>query len=313
MKGFSISNTESISINIHRILLEQFHYIIMQSEKDQEEVHKSIHETRKSMKRIRAVLRMIRDEIGYSSYYRENTFYRDLSRKLSGIRNFEVLSNSIKNLQEDLSNTIPPDVFSLLEEELGGQRNLVMGGPAGLTQLLKEIAGKIEIARDRIYDFPIKHNDFRVFEGGLFRMYRQGKKYLQDVRKNPSPSQMHDLRKRMKYFWYQIDLLQPIFPGPMKAYASTLETIGENLGVYHDLQVLQEFLAESTIIPDARVNEALQEACLAKKSMLLYNIWPMADIAYSEEPAAMVNRLASYWKVYSHSKPESLNISTHEK
>ena len=313
MKGFSISNTESISINIHRILLEQFHYIIMQSEKDPEEVHKSIHETRKSMKRIRAVLRMIRDEIGYSSYYRENAFYRDLSRNLSEIRNFEVLSDSIKNLQEDLSNTIPPDVFALLEEELERQRNMAMVGQAGLTQLLKEIAGKIEIARDRIYDFPIRHNDFRAFEGGLFRMYRQGKKYLRDARRNPSPSQLHHLRKRMKYFWYQVEILQPIFPGPMKAYASTLEAIGENLGVYHDLQLLQEFLSESTIIPDARVNEALQEACLAKKSMLLYNIWSMADIAYSEEPAAMVNRLANYWKVYTHSKPEPLNIFTDEK
>ncbi len=304
MKGFSISNTESISINIHRILLEQFHYIIMQSEKDQEEVHESIHETRKSMKRIRAVLRMIRDEIGYSSYYRENTFYRDLSRNLSEIRNFEVLSGSIQNLQKDLSNTIPPDVFALLEGELGRQRNLVMGGPAVLTQMLKEIAGKIKIARDRIYDFPIKHNDFRAFEGGLFRMYRQGKQYLSDVRKNPSPNQLHDLRKRLKYFWYQIEILQPIFPGPMKAYAGTLEKIAENLGDYHDLQVLQEFLSELTIIPDPQVKETLQEACLARKSMLLYNIWTMAEMAYSEKPEAIISRLSGYWKIYANSKQD---------
>jgi CHAD domain-containing protein len=302
MKGFSISNTESININIHRILLDQFHFIKMQSEKGQEEVDKSIHETRKSMKRIRAVLRMIRDEIGYSSYYRENTFYRDLSRKLSEIRNFEVLSGSIRNLKEDLSNTIPPDVFELLEEELGRQRNMVTGGQAGLSLLLREMARKIEISRDRIYDFPVRHNDFRAFEGGLFRMYRQGKRYLRNAKKNPSPTHLHDLRKRMKYFGYQVEILQPIFPGPMKAYTSTFETIAENLGVYHDLQVLQEFLGETDIIPDHKINETLQEACLARQSMLLYNTWPMADIAYSEKPVAMVNRLASYWKVYAQSK-----------
>jgi CHAD domain-containing protein len=298
MNGFSISNTESISVNIHRILLEQFHYIIIQSEKDQEEVHKSIHETRKSMKRIRAVLRMIRDEIGYSSYYRENVYYRDLSRNLSEIRNFEVLSGSVRTLQKDLSNTIPPDVFTLLEEELEKQRNLVMGGPARLTQLLKETAEKVELARDRIYDFPIRHNDFRAFEGGLFRIYRQGRKYLQDARKSPSPAQLHDLRKKMKYFWYQIEILQPIFPGPMKAYASTLEKIAEDLGAYHDMQVLQEFISESGIIPDPLVKETLREACLAKKSMLLYQIWPLADVAYSEEPEIIISRLSSYWKVF---------------
>jgi len=302
MKGFSISNTESINKNIHRILLDQFHSIIMQSEKSQEEVHKSIHESRKSMKRIRAVLRMIMDEIGYSSYYRENAFYRDLSRKLSEIRNFEVLSGSIRNLKEDLSNTMPPDVFELLEEALEKQRNMVTGGQAGLSQLLKEMARMIEIARDRIYDFPIRHDDFRAFEGGLIRMYRQGKRYLRDAKKNPSPTQVHDLRKRLKYFWYQVEILQPIFPGPMKAYASTLELIAENLGVYHDLQVLQEFINETDIISDLKINETLHEACLARQSMILYNTWPLADIAYSEKPAAMVNRLASYWKVYAQSK-----------
>jgi len=167
---------------------------------------------------------------------------------------------------------------------------------------LKEIARKIEIARDRIYDFPIRHDDFRAFEGGLIRMYRQGKRYLRDAKKNPSPTQVHDLRKRLKYFWYQVEILQPIFPGPMKAYASTLELISENLGVYHDLQVLQEFINETNIISDLKINETLHEACLARQSMILYNTWPLADIAYSEKPAAMVNRLASYWKVYAQSK-----------
>lgn len=301
MKGICISKTESIRTNIHQILLEQFHYIIMQSETGVEEVHKSIHETRKSIKRIRAVLRLIRDEIGYSSYYRENTFYRDLSRKLSEIRNFEVLAAAIKKLQEDLTDTIPSDVFVLLEEELRRQGNRVLGSQAGLSQLLKEIAGEIENARDRIYDLPITHDDFSAFEGGLYRMYRQGKRYLCDARKNPSPTQLHDLRKRLKYFWYQVEILHPIFPGPMKAYASTLETIAENLGVYHDLHLLQEFFSELDIIQDDKINETLQHACLAKKSMLLYNLWPVAEIAYSEKPAAMVDRLFSYWKVYVHS------------
>ncbi len=298
MKGFSITNSESIAGNIQRILMEQLDYIKMQSEREQQDVHKAIHETRKSIKRIRAVLRMIRDEIGYSSYFRENVFYRDLSRNLSEIRNFEVLSGSIQTLQKDLSNTIPPEVFVSLEEELDRQKREVTGGLDKLNQLLKKTASEIDSGRERINDFPIRHDDFGALEGGLSRVYRQGRRYLRNARKNPSPTRLHDLRKRMKYFWYQVDILQPIFPGPMKAYASTLEMISENLGVYHDLQVLQEFLAGSEIIQDARVNEALQEACIAKKSMLLQNIWPMAGMAYSEKPQSMVNRLASYWEIF---------------
>ncbi|MCK4751050.1 MAG: CHAD domain-containing protein, partial [Bacteroidales bacterium] len=80
MNGFSISKRETVKENIDRILLEQVDYILGHCEGEQEDMHKSIHEIRKSIKRIRAVLRLIREEIGYSTYYRENVFYRDISR-----------------------------------------------------------------------------------------------------------------------------------------------------------------------------------------------------------------------------------------
>ena len=50
--------------------------------KSHEDVHKAIHETRRTIKRIRAILRLIRDETGYNIYYRENRFYRNISRKM---------------------------------------------------------------------------------------------------------------------------------------------------------------------------------------------------------------------------------------
>jgi CHAD domain-containing protein len=307
MKGFCITNSESITENIQRILSEQLDDIVMQSDKKGAQVPKAIHEIRKSMKRIRAVLRMIRDEIGYSTYYRENVFYRDLSRKLSDIRNFEVLLGSITALKQELSNTIPSDVFDALLKELDRQQEEVTGGQARLIQLMKNTGREVKTGRERIHDLPIRNNDFSVFEGGIYRVYRQGRNYLSDARKNPSPNRLHDLRKKMKYFWYQVEILEPIFPGPMQAYATTLETIAESLGVYHDFQVLQEFLAQSEIIPDTRISEALQEACIAKKSMLLHHIWPLADMAYSEKPHSLLIRLASYWEIYATSPYEPIN------
>ena len=298
MKGFCITNSESIAENIHRILSEQLDDIEIQSDMEGEQIHRAIHEIRKSMKRIRAVLRMIRDETGYSTYYRENIFYRDLSRKLSDIRNFEVLSGSIAALKQDLSTTIPSDVFDALLTEINHQQEEGTGGQARLIQLLKITGREVKTGRERINDLPIRNNDFSVFEGGIYRVYRQGRKYLSNARKHPSPTLLHDLRKKMKYFWYQVEILEPIFPGPMNAYATTLEAIAESLGVYHDLQVLQEYLAQSDIIPDALVSEALQEACIAKKSMLLQHIWPLADTAYSEKPHSLIKRLSSYWQVF---------------
>jgi hypothetical protein len=99
----------------------------------------------------------------------------------------------------------------------------------------------------------------------------------------------------------------------MKAYAGILEKIAENLGLYHDIEVMQDFISKSAVIPDPVIQETLQEACGAKKTMLLYDLWPLADMAYSEDPRAMVDRLANYWRIYFRSNPEPLNHFHDEK
>ena len=96
MKGFRISKRENVRDNINRILSEQIDYILEQSEKGEDEIHKSIHEIRKSIKRIRAVLRLIREEIGYSTYHRENVFYRDINRETSDLRTYNVLTLTLE-------------------------------------------------------------------------------------------------------------------------------------------------------------------------------------------------------------------------
>ena len=107
MKGFRISKRENIKENINRILYEQIDYILDHCKSKPEDMHVSIHEIRKSIKRIRAVLRLIRDEIGYSSYNRENVFYRDINRGTSELRTLNVLAFTLNGLSSDLSGKIP--------------------------------------------------------------------------------------------------------------------------------------------------------------------------------------------------------------
>ncbi len=298
MNDFCISRTENVKENIERILLEQIDYILMHCEGGQKDIHKSIHEIRKSIKRIRAVLRLIREEIGYSSYYRENVFYRDLNRRLSDLRNLNVLILNLERLKKDLSVTIPGEKLDPLIGFLLGKRDKMVAGKILQDDFLSKLAGKILNARKRISELPISNNSFEAFAGGMYRMYRQGKDYLITAGKDPDPHLLHDMRKRMKYLWYQIEILKPMYPGLLKAFAGSLENITEKLGIYHDFDVLSEYLHDPDIELDAGIQEALLEACEFKKSALLKEILRKAGALFSEEPEALIHRMEQYWNFY---------------
>ena len=55
-----------------------------------------IHSVRKTCKKMRGLLRLARASLGDKTYYRENIFYRDLSRSLAGARESHVLALALR-------------------------------------------------------------------------------------------------------------------------------------------------------------------------------------------------------------------------
>jgi CHAD domain-containing protein len=298
MKGFSISKRENVKESISRILLGQIDYILKQCESEQQDVHISIHEIRKSIKRIRAVLRLIREEIGYSSYYRENVFYREINRSISDLRTHNVLLHTLESLQSDLSGKIPAEILKPVTDMVREQRQLKLSEVLSDDKLLRGLSVLFTGAKARIPNLPIERNSFKALSGGVFRMYRQGKDYLIQARKNPDMHHLHDMRKRMKYLWYQVEILRPIYPGMLKAYSRSLENITEKLGVYHDLAVASEFLRENDGGLREEIHETLLDACEFRKSALLPGLLKESEILFSEEPELLVQRLGEYWRIY---------------
>ena len=59
-----------------------------------------MHEARKDMKKLRALLRLVRGELGDRVYAFENTCFRDTARELSGVRDADVMLATLGDLEE---------------------------------------------------------------------------------------------------------------------------------------------------------------------------------------------------------------------
>jgi CHAD domain-containing protein len=67
----------------------------------------AVHEARKSLKKVRAVLRLARPVIGEADYRGENACYRDSARPLTEVRDARILIETLDKTAEHFEDYIP--------------------------------------------------------------------------------------------------------------------------------------------------------------------------------------------------------------
>src|SRR5207247_1571238 len=78
----------------------------------------AVHEARKCFKKIRAVLRLVRPEIGEVVYERENTWFRDAGRPLTEVRDAKILVESLDKLVTHCDDHVRERSFGGVRAEL---------------------------------------------------------------------------------------------------------------------------------------------------------------------------------------------------
>jgi CHAD domain-containing protein len=242
----------------------------------------AVHEARKDMKKLRALLLLVRNELGGARFARETACFRDAARELSGVRDADVIRETLVSLD------LPPGVGWELRRAV--QAHHWPDDSGGREAAARGVIAMLSEARARVGDWPLERDSFDAVADGLVRTYRRGRRDLRAVRREPDTKALHDWRKRVKHLWYQHSLLRCLWPPVMCAVADEAHALSSLLGEDHDLAVLSEWAelnadapAEFFEVADAR-RSALQQEALAMGARL-----------YAERPATYVGRLERLW------------------
>src|SRR5215469_8691472 len=98
---------EKIPDGVKRIILEQIDwasYCLTTGT----EIDAAIHDSRVCFKKIRAVLRLVREEIGDRDFRAENARYRDAGRRLSAVRDSAVAIDTFDRLTDNTGILVEP-------------------------------------------------------------------------------------------------------------------------------------------------------------------------------------------------------------
>ena len=301
MPSFCLQAGESLAEGFRRVTSDQLQYARRALE--QLPVDVGVHEARKSIKRVRAVLRLTRSFVGDGIYRPDNAKLRDVGRTLGPARDAAVLLQTFDALIAQDAAELGTGVFGDLRHHLANrQRTLenaidetVKGEVLGfLDQFSTRVAEWSTVASDP--NRPVIPDDFAAIATGFRRVYWQGRKRMIDALANPSIVAFHLWRKRVRYLRYQVDLISESSAYLAGGLAADLAELAVGLGTEHDLAVLSEMARHQPhLIQDESGRRGLLRLLEQHRLDLQAAMEPIGRRIYLETPRQFVDSLGVGW------------------
>jgi CHAD domain-containing protein len=292
---FYLNKQESVREGFERIIQEQIDHIIKLYESD-EELSFVVHNSRKSFKRIRSTLRLIRYALPEGWFSRQNIFFRDLSMQVSEMRDAHVLMESLEILQQDP--TLKINAFNTAE--------LVDQIQHDVTKLEQELVQNgiirqkhdLLLKHDCLENWPEQSLSLTAISRGLKSIYGKGYKAMQTAYLNPSPEHFHEWRKQVKHLLYSREILDSWWPIAAGCTYSEVKELSETLGLDHDLANLKDYMdhcaAEGKISEKTVLNFGTD---ITKKRQKLQKLADhLGKQIYAETDDFFIQHLLKHWE-----------------
>jgi CHAD domain-containing protein len=242
----------------------------------------AVHEARKDMKKIRALLRLARGELGGQRFARENACFRDAARELAGARDSDVMLETLGSLD------LPAGLSLELRNAIQAERDA--DGAGDRDAAARSAVAILKQARKRVDDWPLERDSFKALSKGLERTYRRGRRAFAAALEEQSTEALHEWRKRVKELWYHHTLLRTLWPTVMEAAGDEAHELSDRLGDDHDLAVLSAWVEEH-----AEGEPELFEAAARRRAELPADAFALGARVYAEKPSAFVRRIRRLW------------------
>ncbi len=298
----------------------------------------AVHETRKALKRLRALIALLRDELGEREFAREDDVLRGAGLRLAGARDAEVLVSTL----EDLVSEHPKRLahrrgVGRLRRQLVAERDAEIERTRDDAWARAQVVCELRAQRARVEAWTLPERDgIDSVEAGLRRIYRQGRRRRRRAAraKGEAGHAMHRWRKRVKDLRYAAAMLDRRYPGRanggkkgarphglhgraqrmdagyMRQLTRRADELGELLGEEHDLALLAARLKAGAKRSGGRrlevggaTRKALLKVIAKRRRRLHREALHRGKRLYRETPGSFVRRMGV---AYARAQPQDL-------
>ena len=286
---FRFKKKESVTDAVRRLCCERINDALGMLDKG--EHFDAVHDVRKEIKKLRAILRLVRSGIGETAYDEATNALRQTAARLNAMRDAQVQITALENLAKRSNGQIPrstvPKIQSALrqncraeEQKLGATMDSVKQGLFG--------------ARQQLDTLKVKPNSWKGLSPGLKKIYSRGRKALTLAGREPSPEHFHQWRKRVKDLANQLRLVCAVRPGKLKSRMGVLDHLGDLLGDDHDLFMLNKFVDENLKQPREKL--PVQHVISERQKKLRSEALELGEVFYTKKPRRFCRQVSNGWK-----------------
>lgn len=253
-----------------------------------------VHEARKCMKRIRALLRLGRTGLGETVFRAENAHFRSIASTLASARDDHVLLETTVKLSAEGGGRMGVVLMRLKQAVVEHRRALASGAAETADRAATDDA--LERAQRRFRRLALEPDSFATLERGLVRNYRKGVEHRDIAYAENTDDSFHEWRKCVQTHWRHMALLSKAWPALFEVHIEAARELSQVLGDDHDLALLHDKLA--ALPPSSLSSEdirAVAELILARQAALRRSARPMGDMIFAERPKAHGQRIAAVW------------------
>lgn len=252
----------------------------------------AIHDARRRVKRVRAILRLLEWELGRPG----DRLTRKLRRgahALAAMREADANLESLAALQQRWGAALTQAVANRVRR---GLESRTRESRAEAGDSLATARTQLASVRARAPALVAKAARRQAVEDGAVRAYGRARRVLATLRPDAADADFHLWRRRLKEHYYHIRLFEGLHPAP-RARARALNRLEEALGDDHNLTILADLLLADPRRYGSLPGNALVLGCIAiEQRRLRRAALQQGERSFALRPRAFREQLRSWWQ-----------------
>ena len=253
--------------------------------------HRGVHDARKCLKRLRSLLALFRDALDEAPRRQIDHAFRDIGRALASTRDVQAMLDALADLAS----------FDHAADDLPALRAMA-------TRLDKSRADQpaakhfeaplaaLHRVREEFASLTLRDASLTAVENGLVRTYGHARHWRERAQNENCDESFHEWRKRVQRHWRHMQLLEPAWPGVMRARIESARDLAEMIGKDHDLAMLVGHLEPAPRRYGGVVRvRAAAAVCRRRQAQLRALMLPAGERLFVERPRAFGRNIAHYW------------------
>jgi len=293
--GFRLETGQAVSSEIRRIVLQQLDRAtteltaIGDPESDQ-----AIHDARRRVKKIRAIIRLVRPVLGKA--HRADPELRRVSKLLAPVADGQGVIDTLNQLVKRYRHELPKKTALAIRTGLI-DRSKQIDSKASQDGVLEKAQMTLRAERQRVKQWKLSAEGFRALAPGLKNSVRRARGAMMTAWLNPTAQHHHTWRRHVKNHWFHVRLLSARCGYRLHPYQRQLEALDGILGEYHNLVLLHGVLVGDSTLEKTQIARCLRivqryQAELRRQAQLL------GIRIYSEKPRRFVRRVRELWDAH---------------